>query len=76
MRSTAECCGLRHQARSTNYAAVRSGYNARLRIITRSASSAVCGAPHTAEFERELIAERTMVGLAAARTRADGRTAT
>jgi len=40
-----------------------------LRITARTAYSAVCGAPHTAEFERELIAERTMAGLAAARAR-------
>ena len=38
-----------------------------LRIITRSASSALCEAPHKAEFERSLIRERTQAGLAAAR---------
>lgn len=30
-------------------------------------NSAVCGAPHTAHFERRLIAERTRDGIAAAR---------
>jgi hypothetical protein len=42
----------------------------RVRIRIRSASnSAVCGAPHTAEFERSLIQERVQAGLAAARRR-------
>jgi hypothetical protein len=40
-----------------------------LRITARSASSALCGAPHKAEFERELIVERTKAGLASARAR-------
>jgi DNA invertase Pin-like site-specific DNA recombinase len=40
-----------------------------LRIITRSASSALCEAPHKAEFERELIRERTMAGMRAAKRR-------
>jgi len=31
-----------------------------------SASSAVCGALHTGQFERDLMRERTRVGLAAA----------
>jgi hypothetical protein len=38
-------------------------------IITRSASSAFCGAPQKAEFERNLIRERTLAGLKAARAR-------
>jgi DNA invertase Pin-like site-specific DNA recombinase len=38
-----------------------------LRITAHSASSALCGAPHKAEFERSLIRERTQAGLAAAR---------
>ena len=32
-------------------------------------NSALCGAPHNAEFERNLIQERTQAGLAAARAR-------
>jgi hypothetical protein len=32
-------------------------------------NSAECGAPHSAEFERELIVERTKAGLASARAR-------
>jgi len=38
-------------------------------------ASAVCGAPHTAQFERDLIGERTRAGLtaAAARGRKGGR---
>ena len=36
----------------------------------RSASnSTICGAPHTAQFERDLIQERTRAGLAAAAAR-------
>src|ERR1700731_229968 len=42
-----------------------------LRIITRSASSALCEAPHNAEFERDLIRART--GEGRARTVARGR---
>ena len=38
-------------------------------IIARSASSAFCGAPQNAEFERDLISERTKAGLASARAR-------
>jgi DNA invertase Pin-like site-specific DNA recombinase len=38
-------------------------------ITPDSAYSAVCGAPHTAEFERDLIQERTRAGLAAAAAR-------
>ena len=38
-------------------------------IIARSASSAFCGAPQNAEFERNLIRERTLAGLKAARAR-------
>ena len=41
-----------------------------LRITAHSASSAVCGAPHTAEFERELI--RTRTGEGRDRARASG----
>ena len=37
-----------------------------LRIITRSASSALCEAPHKAEFERDLIRARTGEGRARA----------
>lgn len=40
----------------------------RSRIMTRS-NSAVCGAPHTAQFERSLTQERVNAGLAAARRR-------
>jgi len=42
----------------------------RLRIITESASCALCGAPHKAEFERELIHARTSEGRK--RAQADG----
>jgi hypothetical protein len=38
-------------------------------ITPRSALSALCGAPHKAEFERDLIRERTQPGLSAARAR-------
>src|ERR1700726_1747868 len=38
-----------------------------LRIITRSASSALCEAPHNAEFERAMIVERVKAGLSRAR---------
>jgi len=38
-----------------------------LRITAHSASSALCGALHNAEFERSLIRERTQAGLPAAR---------
>ena len=40
-----------------------------LRITAESASSALCGAPHNAQFERSLIQERVQAGLAAARRR-------
>ena len=39
--------------------------------ISSRSNSAVCGAPHTAEFERAMIRKRTTAGIAAAR--ADGR---
>ncbi len=71
MRSAGRMPGTRSQAKSVDYAAVRSGPSARLRITADTASSAVCGAPHTAEFERAMIRERTSAGLAAAR--AEGR---
>jgi hypothetical protein len=65
----AECRGALHQANSEDHAAVRSVPDARLRITTDSASSALCGAPHNAEFERNLVRERTQAGLNAARAR-------
>ena len=49
------------------YATIRSALAVRLRITAHSASSALCGALHKAEFERSLIRERTQAGLAAAR---------
>jgi Helix-turn-helix domain len=55
--------------KSVDYAAVRSGPNARLRITADTASSAVCGAPHTAEFERDLIRSRTGEGRERAKAR-------
>jgi DNA-binding NarL/FixJ family response regulator len=57
------------QLKSATYAAVRSGQGVLLRITADTASSAVCGAPHTAEFERELIQERIRSGIAAAKAR-------
>src|SRR5258707_15288476 len=45
------------------------GSNSRLRITAGSAYSAFCGAPQKAEFERNLIRERTLAGLKAARAR-------
>jgi DNA invertase Pin-like site-specific DNA recombinase len=45
------------------------GFNPWLRIIARTASSAVCSAPHTAEFETNLRKERQAEGIAAARAR-------
>ena len=41
----------------------------KLRIITRSASSALCEAPHKAEFERDLIRARTGEGRERAKAR-------
>ena len=38
----------------------------RVRVSSRS-NSALCGAPHNAEFERSLIRERTQAGLLAAK---------
>jgi hypothetical protein len=67
----AECRGALHQANSEDHAAVRSVPDARLRITTDSASSALCGAPHKADFERELIRERT--GEGRARAKANGK---
>ncbi len=40
--------------------------------MSARSNSALCGAPHNAEFEREMIRERTQAGLQAAR--AEGRT--
>jgi hypothetical protein len=57
------------QMQSATYAAVRSGSGVLLRITADTASSAVCGAPHTGQFERDLIRERTRAGLAAATAR-------
>jgi hypothetical protein len=67
----AECRGALHQANSEDHAAVRSVPDARLRITTDSASSALCGAPHKAEFERDLIRSRT--GEGRARAKANGK---
>jgi hypothetical protein len=50
------------QMQSATYAAVRSGSGVLLRITADTASSAVCGAPHTAKFERDLIRTRTGAG--------------
>ena len=50
-----------------DYAAVRSGPSDRLRITADTASSAICGAPHIAEFERDLIRARTSEGRARAK---------
>ena len=60
-------CGSPTLARSTDYIAIRPKPGARLRITTDSASSALCGAPHNAEFERELIHTRTGEGRARAK---------
>jgi len=38
-------------------------------LIRARSNSAVCGAPHTAEFERELTQERIRSGIAAAKAR-------
>jgi hypothetical protein len=35
--------------------------------MSSASNSEVCGAPHTAEFERDLIVEPTKAGLASAR---------
>src|SRR5580698_10175904 len=68
----AECRGALHQANSEDHAAVRSVPDARLRITTDSASCALCGAPHNAQFERDLLIERTQSGLQ--RAKAEGAT--
>ena len=52
-----------------DYAAVRSGPSDRLRITADTASSAICGAPHIAEFERDLIRVRTGEGRERAKAR-------
>jgi hypothetical protein len=57
------------QMQSATYAAVRSGSGVLLRITADTASSAVCGAPHTGEFERTLIITRTSDGRLAAKAR-------
>jgi DNA invertase Pin-like site-specific DNA recombinase len=51
------------------YAAIRCALAVRLRITAHSASSALCRAPHKAEFERELIRARTGEGRARAKAR-------
>ena len=48
---------------SATYAAVRSESGVLLRITADTASSAVCGAPHTSEFERSMIVARVKAGL-------------
>ena len=48
------------------YAAILSALAMRLRITAHSTSSALCGAPHKAEFERDLIRARTGEGRARA----------
>ena len=53
---------------SATYAAVRSESGVLLRITADTASSAVCGAPHTSEFERAIIVERVNAGIARAKT--------
>jgi hypothetical protein len=69
-------CGVHHarrgaptRARSVDYTVVRSVTSARLRITMDSASSGVCGAPHTAELESSLISGRVTAGMNAARVR-------
>jgi DNA-binding NarL/FixJ family response regulator len=69
MRSLRWKPSIQYQVKSMSYAVPCSGTGARLRIITRSASSALCEASHKAEFERELIQERIRSGIAAARAR-------
>jgi putative DNA-invertase from lambdoid prophage Rac len=39
-------------------------------VVSSRSNSAVCGAPHTAQFERDLLIERTHSGLA--RAKAEG----
>jgi len=60
------------RSRPQNYTGLNSARDMQLRIIARSTYSAICGAPHIAQFERDLIQERTRAGLAAAAAR--GRT--
>src|ERR1700731_208166 len=48
------------------YAAIRSALDVRLRITAHSASSALCGALHKAEFERSIIQKRIHAGIARA----------
>jgi DNA-binding NarL/FixJ family response regulator len=69
MRSSRVTCWASNSIRSVDYVAVCSALGERLRITTHSASSALCGAPHKAEFERDLIQERIRSGIAAAKAR-------
>ena len=69
MRSSHRMPSCRLPMRSATYAAVRSGPGALLRITADTASSALCGAPHNAEFERTLIISRTNDGRIAAKAR-------
>src|SRR6202011_78432 len=48
-------CPAQRPAGSMVYAAILSALAMRLRITAHSTSSALCGAPHKAEFERDLI---------------------
>ena len=57
------------RSRPQNYTGLNSARDVQLRIIARSTYSAICGAPHIAEFERELIRARTSEGRARAKAR-------
>lgn len=55
MRSSRPCYVTGHQAESIDYATARSGFLKGLHIIADSASSAVCGAPHTAHDAESVV---------------------
>ena len=69
MRISTQKTRAQYHAASTGCAEARSVSDVGLRITAVSASSAVCGAPHTAEFERDRIRTLTSEGRESAKAR-------